>query len=192
MPVDAHRLAVGIRYFVQGDEQAVAEITRVALGKDFPPGHWLQPHLDWPEGFLVAAVGASVIGFLAGAVVGSKQASIRELAVLTEHRNQGIGTQLLEEFLRSCSQRGIRTIELEVRRSNADAIRFYRRFSFRIVRAVRGFYHDGEDAFKMLRGPAHPDPYEFLHRRAIRPFVPRSLQPYASSALKKVLSLLGR
>jgi ribosomal protein S18 acetylase RimI-like enzyme len=45
----------------------------------------------------------------------------------------------------------MRTVELEVRKSNEAAIRFYTRYGFQITNLLARFYTDGEDGFKMRR-----------------------------------------
>ncbi len=50
-----------------------------------------------------------------------------------------------------CAMRGIRTIELEVRISNDEAIHFYKRYGFAIAGVLEKFYTDGEDGYKMIK-----------------------------------------
>jgi len=79
------------------------------------------------------------------------QARILMFAVTAGFRKQGFGSQLMNAFVQACAVRGIRTIELEVRISNEEAIRFYKRYGFEISAVLPKFYTDGEDGFKMVR-----------------------------------------
>lgn len=56
--------------------------------------------------------------------------NIHDLAVLREHRNQGIGGLLLEEVCRRAQGAGCCKVTLEVRDTNEAAQRLYRRHGF--------------------------------------------------------------
>jgi len=73
------------------------------------------------------------------------------LAVRERVRRQGIGSALMDAFLKECAMRGARSVELEVRKSNEAAIQFYTRYGFQITNVLPRFYTDGEDGFKMRR-----------------------------------------
>src|SRR2546421_10668127 len=64
-------------------------------------------------------------------------------------RRRGFGRQLMDDFVQRCVMRGLRRIELEVRISNEEAIRFYKRYGFEIAAGPPKFYTDGGDGFKM-------------------------------------------
>ena len=81
------------------------------------------------------------------------------IAVLKEYRRRGIGSALLDATIREATaDGGIVSVYLEVRVSNEPAIRLYRKFGFREVRRIRGYYRDGEDAYVMVRKLRDPDP----------------------------------
>jgi [ribosomal protein S18]-alanine N-acetyltransferase len=70
-------------------------------------------------------------------------------------RRQGYATALLEEMLRRAGPDEPYT--LEVRTSNAGAIRLYERFGFRSAGTRPRYYHDtGEDAVIMWRAAQEP------------------------------------
>jgi ribosomal-protein-alanine N-acetyltransferase len=79
------------------------------------------------------------------------QARILMFAVSTGMRRRGIGRQMMDAFLQACAMRGLRRIELEVRTSNEEAIRFYKRYGFELAGVLPKFYTDGEDGYKMIR-----------------------------------------
>ena len=65
-------------------------------------------------------------------------------------RRRGIGRLLLGTVLDEARRRGLRLVGLEVRPSNAGALRLYESFGFRVVGRRRGYYYDtGEDALVM-------------------------------------------
>jgi ribosomal protein S18 acetylase RimI-like enzyme len=55
---------------------------------------------------------------------------VDELYVLPEHRDRGLGTAAMELAERSCRERGIRAVQLEVSRENVRAQELYRRLGF--------------------------------------------------------------
>ncbi len=80
---------------------------------------------------------------------------VMNVAVAPEQRRQGIGSALLGSLFELTSDEGRRGYTLEVRVSNADAIRLYERLGFRARGVRRGYYTDNrEDALIMWRDPA--------------------------------------
>jgi len=65
-------------------------------------------------------------------------------------RKRGIGTALMGEALRFAAKHHVRLVLLEVRRSNMEARRLYRRLGFADTNLRPGYYADnGEDAVEM-------------------------------------------
>lgn len=140
-----------IREFSPRDVVIIRRITRKALGEDYPLSLFLDIHGSWPEGFMVVQLEDEVIAFIAGILPARRQSRILMLAVRDEFRNQGIGSILMDEFTTRCLARKVISIELEVRKSNAGAIRFYERLGFTIRYLLPRFYTDGEDGYKMWK-----------------------------------------
>ena len=86
-----------------------------------------------------------VIGFVGGAIR-SGHGHISGIAMDREYRMNGIGKLLLKmvgaEFLAD----GFEQITLEVRKSNRNAIRFYKKNGYKKSYDIKGYYADGEDA----------------------------------------------
>ena len=79
---------------------------------------------------------------------------IMNIAVDPDRRRTGTATALLLELLQRVGDQNAR-YTLEVRMSNAGAIRLYERFGFRTAGTRRRYYQDnGEDALIMWRTPA--------------------------------------
>ncbi len=140
-----------VRPFVPNDIPSIASIVREALRENYPTSLYLDIHRWWREGFLVAELDGHPVGFLAAVISSDGQARILMFAVSTGLRRRGIGRQLMDGFLRACAMRGLRRIELEVRTSNDEAIRFYKRYGFELAGVLPKFYTDGEDGYKMIR-----------------------------------------
>ena len=99
--------------------------------------------LKYPQTFLV-----TVSNQIDGYIVFRADGHIISMAVRPDKRRVGIGSRLVEEVIGYCSGKSLR---LEVRVSNVGAQRFYLNLDFRIKARIKGYYHDGEDAFVMER-----------------------------------------
>ena len=62
--------------------------------------------------------------------------SIQNLGIAPEHRNAGLGTNLLFHALQGFRQAGIRRVYLEVTAQNDGALRLYRRLGFVTIKTV--------------------------------------------------------
>ncbi|MDX1815458.1 MAG: ribosomal protein S18-alanine N-acetyltransferase [Thermodesulfobacteriota bacterium] len=95
--------------------------------------------------------GGEVAGYTICWTVG-EESHLLNIAVRPDARERGVGRALLKECLRRAARAGARRIYLEVRPSNQQAIRIYRREGFRFVGIREGYYTDtGEDAIVFSR-----------------------------------------
>jgi ribosomal-protein-alanine N-acetyltransferase len=140
-----------IRPFIPNDIPAVASIVREALRENYPTSLYLDIHRWWRDGFLVADLDGHPVGFLAAVISADGTARVLMFAVASGFRRHGIGTMLMDMFTKVCANRGLRRIELEVRKSNVDGMRFYNRYGFGIAYVLPSFYTDGEDGYRMIR-----------------------------------------
>ena len=86
---------------------------------------------------------------------------VMNIAVAPEYRRRGIGKELLEWLFGVTVGDPRRGYTLEVRVSNADAIRLYERLGFEARGIRRGYYTDNrEDALIMWREPSSADERE--------------------------------
>jgi [ribosomal protein S18]-alanine N-acetyltransferase len=138
---------VVIRSMAESDVSAVVAIERASYR--FP----------WSEGIFrdclrvgyicrVVSQSDAVVGY--GILsTGAREAHILNLCVCAELRCRGIGTLLLEDMLERAAAMAVDTAYLEVRPSNAAAIRLYQAFEFEHIGTRRGYYqaqHGREDA----------------------------------------------
>jgi [ribosomal protein S18]-alanine N-acetyltransferase len=115
--------------------------------------------LSKPSGVCLAAVNPDRPSEpIAGYLICSRYADVWHLmniAIDPSVRRRGFATALLEEMLRRAGPDEPYT--LEVRTSNAPAIRLYERFGFRSAGTRPRYYHDtGEDAVIMWRAAEEP------------------------------------
>ncbi len=105
------------------------------------------PYAIW----LVAMEGQTLCGYL-GVQYGPDGGDILTVAASPEYRGKGVARQLLEVMIRQLKQKGLQWLTLEVRPSNAPALRLYEALGFRPVgRRKRYYQNPTEDALLMTR-----------------------------------------
>jgi ribosomal-protein-alanine N-acetyltransferase len=146
------RRAVRLRAFEPRDVPTIAEIVSESLHERYEPSLYLSLSEQWPAGFLVAVDEADMpVGFLLGVVQIEGEGRILMFAVHRDWRREGIGNRLMSTFLERARLRTLRRATLEVRVSNATAIRFYTKFHFSVLDLLRSYYSDGENGYQMAR-----------------------------------------
>ncbi|MBP2099773.1 ribosomal protein S18-alanine N-acetyltransferase [Enterococcus rivorum] len=100
--------------------------------------------------YLLIQDNKQVIGFI-GCRVLEKDAHITNVAVLNKYQGKGIGSFLLNETRTFAEKHQCETMSLEVRMSNKNAQRVYRRMGFVSNAIKRGYYDENkEDALDMI------------------------------------------
>lgn len=120
----------------------VMRLDRTAFGSAWkaPAEHealWLVPEVAFARWSRVPAAG---------------EAELLRIAVDPAHRGRGLGQVLLEACQRQLAEEGLTHLFLEVRPSNAAAIRLYRACGWEPCGRRPGYYPDGEDAVLYRRG----------------------------------------
>lgn len=96
--------------------------------------------------------GERLVGFLAFSQV-LDEGSVVEVAVHPDFRRRGIARALIENAMEDA--RGLTSVFLEVRRSNAPAIALYESLGFEQIAVRRGYYdRPTEDAVVMKKKPS--------------------------------------
>ena len=133
------------------DFSRVYSITLRSLDEYYVPEVLSYFMAQWPRGQLVACTfSGKVIGFICGSHLGPDRVGIALFAVDDEFRCQGVGSKLLAALKRYASMEGAYTVQLEVRRENSEAIKFYKSRGFIITETLPSFYNNGGDAIRMI------------------------------------------
>ncbi|MFO0671703.1 MAG: GNAT family N-acetyltransferase [Polyangiaceae bacterium] len=74
---------------------------------------------------------------------------VLDVATARSAQRRGIARALMTELVTLTKAQPVRHVLLEVRRSNAPAIRLYRSLGFFATNVRRRYYDDGEDAVEM-------------------------------------------
>jgi len=108
----------------------------------------------YPETFFVARKSGQVIGFIAGGLEDTGEeiyGHIMNLAVAKPYRRSGVGKSLVARLELQFAIEGATGVQLEVRISNQNAQRFYRRIGYSEVFQIMSYYANGEDALVMMK-----------------------------------------
>lgn len=147
----AKKRAVEIRMFRAGDLQRVLAVERATFAEGpYTQAIFRELHRDCGDLFFVAARLRGIVGYMVTCVENA-QAEIVSIGVDPKCQKMGVGTRLMEHTFRALEKRGIQRIELMVRTTNKDGVRFYRQFGFRSAGRVTGYYEDRGDGFHMKK-----------------------------------------
>ena len=136
-----------IRDFKISDLDFVVNIQFDSFDDPYPIGLLLDLYKHG-AGFLVAQVGRIVVGYVIF-WVSDDIGHIIAIAVDSRFRDMNVGSLLLEKVKYILKRNSIKVINLEVRKSNFDAIRFYINHGFSVVDEIEEYYSDFEDGVIM-------------------------------------------
>ena len=142
------RTEVRLRRFVESDLPQVLAIEQASFLLPWK-GEFYLKDLSLMHGWLwVAEKEGTIVGYVCGWFVAG-EGEILKVAVHPSYRRCGVGKFLVEKTVGIADHHGIRTLHLEVRVSNAEAIALYKLYSFHEVGRRRRYYENGEDALLM-------------------------------------------
>ncbi|MBU2560164.1 ribosomal protein S18-alanine N-acetyltransferase [archaeon] len=139
-----------LREFIIGDIGRVYEIESRSFKDPYHPVFLLNLYETYPRTFLVALENEMVVGYVISRTINAA-GHIIAIAVDPIKRRREIGKTLMVETMKRLRGCGVNNIWLEVRKSNIDAIEFYRKLGFVKGGIVRGYYSDSEDAIILRR-----------------------------------------
>jgi ribosomal-protein-alanine N-acetyltransferase len=141
--------------------QAVTRINQVCLPENYTDFFFVDLARRFAETFIVAELNGEVVGYIMCRVeVGlsnlglgglHKRGHIVSVAVMPESRRKGVGEALVVKAMEGMRVYGAKHCFLEVRVTNEDAIRLYKKLGLEVTRTIRGYYADGEDAYVMSK-----------------------------------------
>jgi len=153
MPDMPAQEAITIRSMSEPDLDAILTIEQVSYPKPWKREHFLQEihsPLSFPS---VAVFDGTVIGYVCLMSL-FEEAQIMNIAVAPQQRGQGVAAMLLEQSIVTARKCGAQLLILEVRVSNAVAIRLYERFGFVQFSLRKKYYANNEDALLMEKALA--------------------------------------
>lgn len=98
-----------------------------------------------------------IAGFIVGRIIFGGEietrtdAEIYNIAVAEQYKRNGCGQRLFDEFAKSCRDKQVANIWLEVRESNEKAIKFYEKNGFERVQTRPSFYSNPRENALVMR-----------------------------------------
>ena len=154
---DKDRLRTVVRKAMISDLPRILEIGKASLHSTYSEKDLYFDMQENPVAYFYSAlVDGVVVGYL-DFFVTFNSATIVQIAVDESYRKKGIGNLLIGAMIRECEAQGepVEYITLEVRASNENAQRFYKKHKFTPVTVKKAYYDDGEDAVYMVRSLIH-------------------------------------
>ena len=78
-------------------------------------------------------------------------ATIAQIAVDPIYQRQHLGSLLMEEIIKDTKAKKVRTITLEVRKTNEKAVNLYQKYGFKTTLTKEKYYSNGDDALYMMK-----------------------------------------
>ncbi len=148
-------MSATIRTAVPADVDALFELEKGLFLNDAWSRELFLDELGHPFSYyLVAEEGDEIVGYagLRAAPADADQGDIQTLAVVPQHRGQGLGRKLLSLLIGEAESRGVNALFLEVRADNPVATALYQSVGFHEIDRRHGYYQpDGVDAVVMVR-----------------------------------------
>lgn len=94
---------------------------------------------------LIARINNDAVGYISFSSV-LDEAELLKIVIKKNYRRKGIGKLLLKEAIQYLKARGLKTVFLEVRKSNCAAIVLYENMGFEKINERQNYYGIGEDA----------------------------------------------
>ncbi len=100
--------------------------------------------------FYVAKLHNELVGYVV-CWLSNETAHIHNISVKKNYQGFGVGSKILRYLIDKLKEKSIKTVVLEVRKSNFAAINLYKKFEFKEVLIKEKFYPDAEDAILMVK-----------------------------------------
>ena len=133
---------IKIREFRSEDLEEVLKISQASFLQPWPKKEFEK----FTKETFIAEKDKGITGFVM-AKTAKRAAQIKIIAVDQNYQKQGIGKKLIEYIWRYFKNNGVRTVSLHVRQSNQAGLAFLQNFSFSVVKTVKNYYTDKENAY---------------------------------------------
>ncbi len=146
---------VKIRTFVPSDLNRVYEIEIRSFKDPYHPLFLLNLYKAYHYSFFVAEINSFVVGYVTSRIVEGR-GHILAIAVDRNYRRKDIGRALMDRVIEYLLKNSIKTVQLEVRISNTQAIKFYKSLGFREAKIIPRYYQDGESGILLITNLTPP------------------------------------
>lgn len=143
---------IKFRKFSLSDLPEVMEIEKASFPatKAYPKRRFEKYYKKYPIGFIVAEKKREIIGYIVGQIK-KDSAEIVSLAIKPAWRRKGVGTAFINYLIDHFKKNGYREIFLRTRTKNKFVISFYQNIGFKIIKIIKNYYRNGDDAYLMKK-----------------------------------------
>ena len=122
-------------------EYEIQELDNYIIDKEWPLSESSKKDFEYfinEQIIFIAEIASEKVGYICGEILPKDDWNLVQIASLTnlfikkEYRNNGIGTKLIENFKSECRNRRIRNIKVTTLANNAEAIKFYQKNGFAV------------------------------------------------------------
>jgi len=149
-----------LRRCTMEDLKKVISINLVTLPEHYSDYFFEDILKSSPESFIVAENDGVIVGYIMCRIEYGfsnfkrfsliRKGHIVSLAVLEEHRKNGLGKSLISSAVEALKFKGCNEVYLEVRATNEEAVKIYKQLGFKITSILKGYYRDNEKANLMV------------------------------------------
>lgn len=133
------------------DIESVYDVEKNTFKKPWSKGSFYQELENKNAYYLVLEFEKEIIGYL-GIWIVLDESHITNIAIKKEYQGRGFSKKLIEQLIKELKTRRVRTITLEVRKSNLIAQKLYKAFDFKVIGVRANYYTDNnEDAYLMKK-----------------------------------------
>jgi ribosomal-protein-alanine N-acetyltransferase len=136
-------------YFSPQYVTQVQSLVKETLGEFYDPSLFVNMDRSWHEGQMLALDEDKVVGFLVSVISYQEKVRVLLFGIAEPYRGKGVAQQMMRAYIANCRRLKFREITLEVRISNARAMKFYSSFGFALLDRIPAYYPDGEDGHVM-------------------------------------------
>ncbi len=128
-----------IRALGKSDIPDILEIERLSFSESWS-SKLIERELSLPISHTLGAeINGKVVGYVIFWIV-RETCELHRIAVHPDFRKRGIGTALMEKFLKTALEKGAEEIVLEVEEENRAALSLYMRFGFSQISIRKNYY----------------------------------------------------
>ena len=142
---------IKIRKFSLSDLENVMEIEKVSFPDPWSKSYLKKLYKKYPDDFIVAEISNKIIGYILGYKKSDWTGSIKTISVDPSFRHQGVGKELVNFTLNKLKGKEIKEVFLHTRTKNKAASLFYKNLGFKILKTIKNYYSNGDDAYLMKK-----------------------------------------
>lgn len=143
-------MKIKLRKFSLSDLEQVMEIERLSFPEPWPKSYFEKLYQKYSEGFIVAENEKEVVGYIIGEPK-NDTGEIISLAIAPNWRQKGIGKSLTNFLINHFEKEEVKEVLARVRTKNEAGISFHKKLGFEVVKTIKKYYSNGDDAYLMRK-----------------------------------------